>query len=382
MARRSIALLVVLLALVAAPVSAHDSASGTPDVTITVANQLSDRDISVAAGAIVRFRNADDQRHRFRSRTGEGFDTGDIEPGEFAQVRLGSAGTYSYIDERTEDSRYAGRIVVGGSSPGSGASTGTTGTPRRTATVTIGDRIFQPGTTRLAAGGSVTFRNADGDEHTATGGIIDSGTLSPGATYRQTFAKPGTYDFLCIFHPDMRGTIEVVGSTTPAPANPRPTPTATPTPVATPNPSPTAPSAGTASVDIVDLAFEPAALEVPSGTSVRWTNTGAAPHTATAADGTFDSATLETGATFEHTFESPGTYAYLCNVHPNMTGSIVVTQTAPAAAPAAPTAPAPAAVAATPAADISSLGGIGLTVLIVSVASALFARVVRGTVRS
>src|SRR5690348_7776348 len=122
MALRSIALVVVLFGLVGfavEPVLAHDSASGTPDITITVTNRLSDRDARVAAGAIVRFRNADDQRHRFRSRSAGGFDTGNIEPGEFAQVRLG-AGTYTYIDERTGDPRFAGRIVVGGSSPGSG----------------------------------------------------------------------------------------------------------------------------------------------------------------------------------------------------------------------------------------------------------------------
>ena len=165
MARRSIALFIVLFALGVQPVLAHDSASGTPDITITVTNRLSDRDIRVSAGAIVRFNNEDDERHRFRSRDGDGFDTGDIEPGESAQIRVSAAGTYAYIDERTEYARYAGRIVVGASSPGSGESTGATGTPRRTATVTIGDRIFQPTATRLAAGGSVTFRNADGDDH-------------------------------------------------------------------------------------------------------------------------------------------------------------------------------------------------------------------------
>ena len=87
MARRTIALVVVLFALAAQPALAHDSANGTPDATITVTERLSHRDIRVEAGAIVRFTNADDERHRFRSRDGAGFDTGNIEPGEFAQVR-------------------------------------------------------------------------------------------------------------------------------------------------------------------------------------------------------------------------------------------------------------------------------------------------------
>ena len=119
------------------------------------------------------------------------------------------------------------------------------------------------------------------------------------------------------------------------------------------------------------------------------------------------------GATFEYTFKRPGTYTYLCNVHPDMTGSISVIETVAAAAPvgsagrtletptvnaAAPVTPAPpakpaaapgeapvrgpATVDAAPAADIKSLGGIALAVLMVSIASALFARVLRGTVRT
>src|SRR5829696_5872316 len=51
-----------------------------------------------------------------------------------------------------------------------------------------------------------------------------------------------------------------------------------------------------AAVTIVDFAFQPASLEVPAGTTVTWTNSGAAPHTVTADDGTFDSDRLAPGA--------------------------------------------------------------------------------------
>ena len=383
MACRCIALLFVLLGLAVQPVFAHDSVGGRPDLTITVTSRLSDRDVHVGVGSIVRFRNADSENHRFRSRSGRGFDTGDIQPGEFAQIRVGTAGTYVFTDERTDDARYAGRIVVGGSSAPSTSSTESTSTPRRTAAVTIGDRIFQPSTTRIAAGGSVTFRNADRDAHTVTGGIIDSGTLNPGATYRQTFAQPGSYDFLCQFHPDMRGTIEVVGAAKPAISSTPPPPTPTPTP------KPSSAPAGVAAVDIVDLVFEPASLEVPAGTTVKWTNTGVAPHTATAKEGTFDSGTLQTGGTFDHTFTTPGRYAYQCLIHPDMTGSIAVTGTAVAAVAAPvssestpPASPPSATIDPGATTDMSSLGGIGLAVLLISIASALFARLLRGTVRA
>ena len=398
MSRLAFALFFVLFVVLAAPVSAHDAVAGTPDATVTLRNGLSDREVSVPAGGIVRFVNRDDDRHRLRSRTGRGFDTGDLEPGESAQVRLGTAGTYTYIDEREDgNARYHGRIVVGEARADDGAAEGPAD---GSATVTIGDRVFQPGTTRITAGGTVTFRNADSDSHTATGGIIDSGTLDPGATYKKTFPKAGTYDFLCIFHPDMQGTIRVVGTGGTAPA-----PAATPTPTpATPTP---APMEGTNGVDIVDLAFEPANLKVEPGTTVTWTNTGVAPHTATAKDSSFDSGTLESGATFEQTFTDPGRYDYLCQIHPDMTGTIEVTATGPApaavvdpsastaptatAAPPTATAGAPttasaasptaAKVEAAPAADTASLGGIALAVTLVSIASALFARVLRGTVR-
>src|SRR5687768_8704241 len=42
-------------------------------------------------------------------------------------------------------------------------------------------------------------------------------------------------------------------------------------------------------VQVVDFAFEPAAVTVPAGTTVTWTNTGSRPHTVTADDGSFDS---------------------------------------------------------------------------------------------
>jgi plastocyanin len=376
MHRRAFALFLFVFAVLAAPVSAHDSVAGTPDATITLRNGLSDREISVPTSGIVRFVNRDDERHRLRSRTGDGFDTGNLEPGESAQVRLTTAGTYTYIDERNDDNvRYHGRIVAGE------AEAEAAGAPNEpvdgSATVTIGDRVFQPGITTITAGGTVTFRNEDSDSHTATGGIIDSGTLDPGGIYKKSFSNAGTYDFLCIFHPDMQGTIRVIDAKAAAPA-PAATPTPTPAPA---TPTPAAPTED--AVSIVDLAFEPATLTVEPGTTVTWINSGVAPHTATAEDGSFDSGTLESGATFEQTFADPGTYAYLCQIHPDMTGTIEVTATGPAPA-AAVSGPGRESVGvdAEPAADTASLGGIALAVTLVSIASALFARVLRGTVRT
>ncbi|HEX2281895.1 MAG TPA: cupredoxin family copper-binding protein, partial [Thermomicrobiales bacterium] len=83
--------------------------------------------------------------------------------------------------------------------------------------------------------------------------------------------------------------------------------------------------ADASSVTIADFAFGPQELTVTAGTTVTWTNEDWAPHTATAEDGSFDSGRLDQGASFEHTFDEPGTFAYFCSFHPGMMGSVVVT---------------------------------------------------------
>jgi plastocyanin len=111
---------------------------------------------------------------------------------------------------------------------------------------------------------------------------------------------------------------------------------------------------GGTAVSIVDFAFQPASIEVPAGSTVTWTNAGAAPHTVTADDGAFDSGQLKPGESFSQTFTTPGTYTYHCEIHPQMMGTMVVTEAAAAAAPAAPAAPTAATAPAAPAAPAAS----------------------------
>jgi plastocyanin len=79
-------------------------------------------------------------------------------------------------------------------------------------------------------------------------------------------------------------------------------------------------------VSVVDFAFEPGTIEVPVGATVTWNNTGSRPHTVTADDGSFDSGRLDPGEQFSQTFDQPGTFTYHCGFHPEMQGSIVVTE--------------------------------------------------------
>ncbi len=81
---------------------------------------------------------------------------------------------------------------------------------------------------------------------------------------------------------------------------------------------------GEATITIADFSFS-GVTEVPVGTTVVVTNDDGASHTWTAVGGAFDSGRLGPGDSFEYTFTEPGEFAYFCNFHPSMTGSIVVT---------------------------------------------------------
>lgn len=89
--------------------------------------------------------------------------------------------------------------------------------------------------------------------------------------------------------------------------------------------------AANGSVSIASFAFSPSTVTVNVGESVTWTNNQAGvPHTVTSDSGAFDSGNLSSGGTFQHTFTTAGTFAYHCNIHPSMQGTVVVTSsTAP-----------------------------------------------------
>jgi plastocyanin len=68
----------------------------------------------------------------------------------------------------------------------------------------------------------------------------------------------------------------------------------------------------------------PYQLTVPAGSTVVWTNYDAVVHDVTANDDSWSSGLLAEGASFAHTFNTPGRYAYVCRVHPYMSAAIIV----------------------------------------------------------
>ncbi len=79
-------------------------------------------------------------------------------------------------------------------------------------------------------------------------------------------------------------------------------------------------------VAIQDFAFgDP--LEIKVGTTVTWTNMDSAPHTVTeSTDRIFQSESLQSGDSFSFTFEDAGEFEYFCEFHPNMVGTVIVTE--------------------------------------------------------
>lgn len=78
-----------------------------------------------------------------------------------------------------------------------------------------------------------------------------------------------------------------------------------------------------ATIEIVDFSFQ-GAESVAVGAELEVINRDGVPHTWTAADRSFDSGSLRTGASFRHTFAQAGTFEFACTIHPGMTGSIDV----------------------------------------------------------
>src|SRR4051812_39421910 len=201
-----------------------------------------------------------------------------------------------------------------------------------------------PANVTIAVGTTVTWTNNDIQQHElrSTSGPLEFRTepLDPGQSATFTFNTLGTYTYVdhrntnnAAYH----GTItvsDVAPATTVASGGVTPPPTTAP------------PAPSTASVHLAGARFAPSSVTVAVGATVTWINDDASKHTVTADNGSFDSGTLNSGANFVHTFTAAGTYAYGCDFHGNMRGTIIVTAAAgggtPPPAPATtvpPTAP-------------------------------------------
>ncbi|MBS3168434.1 cupredoxin domain-containing protein [Candidatus Woesearchaeota archaeon] len=75
------------------------------------------------------------------------------------------------------------------------------------------------------------------------------------------------------------------------------------------------------SVKMKSLQFNPRLIIIDLGDKVVWENEDQVLHTVIGFDVDID---VEPGTSFEHTFNSIGSFNYICKIHPGMSGTVVV----------------------------------------------------------
>jgi plastocyanin len=93
--------------------------------------------------------------------------------------------------------------------------------------------------------------------------------------------------------------------------------------------APATPVAAPVVVHIKDFAFVPASVTVAPGVAVKFVNDDQVAHSVTAGDKSFDSGDFDAGKSWTHVFDKPGTYAYFCDVHTFMKGTVEVSEPKP-----------------------------------------------------
>jgi plastocyanin len=228
--------------------------------------------------------------------------------------------------------------------------------------VVIEEGAFVPDRLEIRAGEVVEWKNESEHPHSVTSydGVFDSGPLEPGQEFELRLDTPGTYRYHSVGgEHEITGLVRVLPAENDGGSGPgsdsRADDTQDETDTAEQPPSaerekgvaaqadagpPESNSEGrtssgavvvgqVAAVSIQDDAFVPRRIEIEAGRSVVWDHVGQRSHTVTASDGSFDSGTLEPGASFSQAFDQPGTYPYYCRFHgtaggAGMAGVVVV----------------------------------------------------------
>lgn len=81
---------------------------------------------------------------------------------------------------------------------------------------------------------------------------------------------------------------------------------------------------GPSEIKIDNFSFGPKELTVEAGTTVTWVNRDDIPHSVVDKAKAFRSKTLDTNNSFSFIFANAGTYEYICGLHPQMTGKVIV----------------------------------------------------------
>jgi plastocyanin len=180
-----------------------------------------------------------------------------------------------------------------------------------------GNPDYSPDIAQVPLGNIIEWTNDDNTMHTVTSAVdadytFDSGMINPGESYQidTSVLSAGTYEYFCLVHPWMTASF-VLGEG--APAAPEFAISILPDSSIQGNPD-----------------YSPDFAQVPLGDVIVWTNDDNTIHTATstADPALFDSDFLNAGDSFrlDTATLGPGTYEYLCLVHPWMQASFEVVE--------------------------------------------------------
>lgn len=196
------------------------------------------------------------------------------------------------------------------------------------ATVTMQALRLDPARLEVSTGTTVIWTNKELTEYSvvrgthkivATDNSFSSPEIAPGQSWSKTFLSASEIAYRCEIHPQvMTGTLVVTGPTIVPPKTEQKVDIVEPK-----------------STDTQSWAFDPKDITVDVGTTVTWRNLGAANHTVTADDGSFNGE-VAPGAKFAFTFKASTSLRYHCEPHPWMTGTIVVREPGKAAPPPPP----------------------------------------------
>ena len=215
--------------------------------------------VTIAAGGSVTFRNDDDRAHTVTADDGA-FNSGPIDEGGSWKRTFKQAGMFSYLCAIHPD--MTGKVVVKGSgaSAGSASAPAPAATPKPTPTPTptptpepatgsvdaqVRDFAFAPATLSVPVGSTINWHNAGEAPHTVTAedGSFDSEMIAAGASWSRAFKTAGTFRYVCVFHAEMEGVVEVTASSAAVSPSPTPEPSSPPAAAAVPplEPPPSSP---------------------------------------------------------------------------------------------------------------------------------------------
>ena len=212
-----------------------------------------------------------------------------------------------------------------------------------TVTVHIGQGL-SPRTLTIAPGTTVRWVNESDNRYRMRSRNgpeeFDSGNIEPGESYSFTFRLAGTYPYLDDRDrddPNFHGTITV--SATPPAATATPAPDGSPPAGGGGGDGGGSSAATSGTVHMAGRAFSPGTVTIAAGGSVTFVNDDDREHTATG--DVFDTGILNPGARSTERFPSAGTFTFLCQIHPDMRGTVTVRSASGAAPPPPAATPGP-----------------------------------------